>query len=44
MTLKDLLKNQKCEMVMLGDVCEILDNQRKPIEKDKRKGGIYPYY
>ena len=31
-------------MVMLGDVCEILDNQRKPIEKDKRKGGIYPYY
>lgn len=32
------------EYVKLGDVCEILDNQRKPISKSKRTYGIYPYY
>ena len=30
--------------VKLGDVCEILDNLRKPITKSDRIKGIYPYY
>ena len=30
--------------VKLGDVCEILDNQRIPITASERKKGIYPYY
>jgi type I restriction enzyme S subunit len=28
----------------LGDVCEILDSQRKPITKGKRESGSIPYY
>ena len=28
----------------LGEVVEILDYLRKPISKDKRESGIYPYY
>ena len=28
----------------LGDIVEILDSKRKPITKNKRKSGIYPYY
>ena len=28
----------------LGDVCEILDSQRKPITKGKREPGAIPYY
>lgn len=28
----------------LGEVCEILDNRRIPIAKNKRNPGIYPYY
>ena len=28
----------------LGDICDILDNQRKPITKRDRKVGEYPYY
>lgn len=28
----------------LGDVVEILDNQRKPVTKKDRQSGIYPYY
>lgn len=28
----------------LGEVCEILDNQRIPITKSNRKPGKYPYY
>lgn len=28
----------------LGDVCEILDSQRKPITKNKRESGSIPYY
>lgn len=28
----------------LDSVCNILDNQRKPVSKDKRVSGIYPYY
>ena len=36
--------NCQYEMVKLGDVCEILDNKRKPVSKADRKFGIYPYY
>ena len=32
------------KLVTLGEVCEILDNLRKPITKSKRIQGIYPYY
>ena len=28
----------------LGEVCEILDSQRKPITKSKRESGLIPYY
>lgn len=28
----------------LGDICEILDSQRKPISKGNRNQGEYPYY
>ena len=28
----------------LGDVCEILDSKRKPVKKENRKKGKYPYY
>jgi restriction endonuclease S subunit len=31
-------------MVRLGEVVEVLDNQRKPITKSDRKTGQYPYY
>lgn len=31
-------------MVKLGDVCEILDSLRKPVNKSDRKAGKYPYY
>ena len=30
--------------VKLGEVCEILDSQRKPVSKAKRVAGEYPYY
>jgi len=36
--------NAKWEMVELGEVCEILDNLRKPITKSDRNSGEYPYY
>jgi len=36
--------HQKWPMVALGDVCEILDRLRKPVEKSLRKTGSYPYY
>lgn len=32
------------EWKKLGEVCEILDNKRKPITKSKRIIGKYPYY
>ena len=32
------------QKVTLGDVCEILDNQRVPITASERKSGSYPYY
>ncbi|MEJ5285410.1 MAG: N-6 DNA methylase [Brevinematales bacterium] len=37
-------RHQKWPMVRLGDVCEILDRFRKPVEKSERKSGQYPYY
>ena len=32
------------EVKKLGEVCEILDNKRKPIRKKDRIPGPYPYY
>ena len=32
------------EWKKLGEVCEILDYLRKPVAKEKRNMGIYPYY
>ena len=32
------------EEKQLGEVCDILDNQRKPITESDRKTGQYPYY
>lgn len=45
--LQDLI-NSLCpngvEFKPLGEVCEILDSQRKPVSKGKRIEGPYPYY
>jgi type I restriction enzyme, S subunit len=38
------LKLETSPSVQLGDVVEILDNLRKPISRDKREAGEYPYY
>lgn len=32
------------EWKKLAEVCEVLDSQRKPVSKGKRRAGIYPYY
>ena len=32
------------EWKKLGEVCEVLDSQRKPVSKGKRSQGEYPYY
>ena len=32
------------EWKKLGDICNILDSQRKPVSKGDRKEGVYPYY
>lgn len=32
------------EIKKLGEVCDILDSQRKPVTKKDRREGIYPYY
>lgn len=32
------------EYKKLGEVCEILDKQRKPVTKSARTNGVYPYY
>ncbi|EDG2625064.1 restriction endonuclease subunit S [Campylobacter jejuni] len=32
------------KLKMLGEVCEIYDKLRKPVAKDKRVKGDYPYY
>ncbi|UGS22704.1 restriction endonuclease subunit S [Flavobacterium channae] len=34
----------KWEKEKLGEICEILDNKRKPISKNKRIAGEFPYY
>ena len=36
--------NVNIEWKTLGEVCENLDSQRRPITSSKRKKGIYPYY
>jgi type I restriction enzyme M protein len=36
--------NAKWPMVELGEVVEILDNQRRPITKSDREAGDFPYY
>lgn len=35
---------ERVEYVKLGDCCNILDSQRKPVAKGARSNGIYPYY
>ena len=45
--LEELLKEycpNGVEYKRLEDCCNILDNQRKPIARGAREGGIYPYY
>lgn len=32
------------EWKKLGDVCEVLNSQRRPVSKGNRRDGIYPYY
>ena len=32
------------EFKKLGDLCQVLDSQRKPVTKKDRTKGIYPYY
>ena len=32
------------EYKKLGDLCQVLDSQRKPVTKKDRTKGIYPYY
>ncbi len=32
------------EKVKLGDICEFLDNLRKPVKENERISGCYPYY
>jgi len=32
------------EWKLLGEVCEILDSQRRPVSKGERNQGVYPYY
>ncbi|MFP6029469.1 restriction endonuclease subunit S [Helicobacter pylori] len=43
-TLLQTLAPKGVEFGKLGEVCEILDNRRIPIAKNKRNPGIYPYY
>ncbi|WQT31202.1 restriction endonuclease subunit S [Helicobacter pylori] len=43
-TLLHTLAPKGVEFRKLGEVCEILDNRRIPIAKNKRNPGIYPYY
>lgn len=38
------LNSGKFPMVQLGEVVEILDNLRKPVSRDKREAGEFPYY
>jgi len=33
-----------CPTKKLGEICDILDSQRKPVTKKNRKPGTYPYY
>ncbi len=40
----DIKIDDKWEKVKLGDICENLDSQRKPVTKSDRVKGQYPYY
>jgi type I restriction enzyme S subunit len=35
---------QAWPMAKIGDLCEVLDSLRKPVRKDERQIGRYPYY
>lgn len=43
-TLLNFQESCDVKYVRLGDACEILDNQRRPIAKEHRQPGEYPYY
>ena len=46
-TIEELIQKEcpeGVEYLPLGEVCEILDSQRKPVAKGKRSGGHFPYY
>ncbi|MDE6537428.1 MAG: restriction endonuclease subunit S [Muribaculaceae bacterium] len=36
--------NHSWEKKRLGEICKVLDSQRKPVTKCDRKPGPYPYY
>jgi type I restriction enzyme S subunit len=38
------INKENWEYKKLGDICEILDSRRKPVTKEKREKGEYPYY
>lgn len=38
------VNKENWEYKKLGDICEILDSRRKPVTKEKREKGEYPYY
>ncbi len=45
LSIKELQKRSNDVKIMnLGEVCEILDNKRKPISKHNRIAGEFPYY
>ena len=39
-----MIKKEEWQIKRLGEVCEILDNLRRPVTKKDRLKGIYPYY
>lgn len=41
---KEFLDGGDWEEKKLGDICEILNNQRQPISSNNREKGQYPYY
>ena len=39
-----VIDKSKWQKKCLGNVCDFLDNLRKPVKENDRKKGIYPYY
>jgi len=39
-----LLRSESAPKVQLGEVVEVLDNLRRPVSRDKREAGEFPYY